>query len=70
MSPRIATLAPDEILKPEQVCEIRHMTLKALAQERVRGTGPKYIRDGRRIRYRASDLAAYFEAHTVTPEGA
>jgi len=38
-----------------------------LAVERHRGVGLPYVRVGRRIRYRAKDIAAYLDANTVEP---
>lgn len=55
----------DALLTPHQVADYRGTTTGVLAQERFKGTGPKFIRDGRRIRYRASDIRAYMEANTV-----
>ena len=55
----------DELLTSPEVAKIRKTTVGALAQERFNGTGPRYIRDGRRIRYRASDIRAYLDANTV-----
>jgi hypothetical protein len=49
------------------VAAFRHKTVGALAQERFAGTGPRYIRDGKRVLYRASDLAEYLAANTVVP---
>ncbi|MGU3501883.1 helix-turn-helix transcriptional regulator [Mycobacterium sp. C31M] len=59
--------ALDELLTPHEVAEYRGTTTGVLAQERFKGVGPKFIRDGRRIRYRASDIRAYLDANTVTP---
>lgn len=59
------TITLDELLTPEQVAKYRGTTTATLAQERHHGRGPKFIRDGRRIRYRASDIAAYLAAKTV-----
>lgn len=62
-----APLTLDELLTSEQVAEYRGTTVAVLAQERHAGRGPKFIRDGRRIRYRARDLAVYLDANTETP---
>jgi hypothetical protein len=59
---------PDALFPPKDVAEFRHKTVGALAQERFSGTGPRYVRDGRRVLYRAADLADYIRANTVTPE--
>lgn len=59
----------DELLTPRQVADYRGTTTGVLAQERFKGIGPRFIRDGRRIRYRASDIRAYIEASTVETAG-
>ncbi|MCX2934039.1 DNA-binding protein [Mycobacterium sp. CVI_P3] len=63
----IKTVTLPELLTPQQVADLRGTTTAVLSQERHLGRGPKYIRDGRRIRYRASDLAEYLDANTVVP---
>lgn len=60
----------DELLTPQQVADYRGTTVAVLAQERHNHRGPRFIRDGRRIRYRASDIAAWLDANTETPRGA
>ncbi|MCB0924948.1 MAG: DNA-binding protein [Mycobacterium sp.] len=71
-SPPTSTTPPrlDELLTPKQVAEYRGTTTAVLAQERHKGAGPRFIRDGRRIRYRATDIHAYLDARTETPGGA
>lgn len=56
----------DALMSPGEVAEYRGVSVKALTQERYRGTGPRFVRDGRRIRYRAKDVAAWIDANTVT----
>lgn len=58
-------IALDELLTPQQVADYRGTTVAVLAQERDMGCKPHIIRDGRRIRYRASDIRAYLDANTV-----
>lgn len=58
---------PDALLLPRDVAVLRCTTENALAQERWRGRGPRYVRDGRRVLYRAGDLADDIAAHTVEP---
>jgi hypothetical protein len=60
-------ICDDRLLTPTEVAEYRGISTHVLAQERCYGGGPRFIRDGRRIRYRASDLAAYIEASIVEP---
>lgn len=58
---------PDALFTPRHVAPYRHMTENALAQERFAGTGPRYIKLGKRVYYRASDLKAWLDTHTVEP---
>ena len=51
-----------EYLSPEMVSVIRGLRRNTLAQERRRGKGPRWVRDGRRILYPARDLAAYLRS--------
>lgn len=55
---------------PKEVAEFRHTTEKALAQERYRGTGPAYMRLGRRIFYDWEAVYAWMDANTETPGAA
>jgi len=59
---------PDDLIPAKDYAASRHMTESALAQERWRGSGPPYVKLGRRVLYRAGDLAAYIAANTVTPQ--
>ncbi|KWX25632.1 hypothetical protein AFM11_05245 [Mycolicibacterium wolinskyi] len=58
---------PDALFLPRHVAEHRHMSENALAQERFAGAGPRYLKLGRRVYYRAGDLKAWLDEHTVTP---
>jgi hypothetical protein len=55
----------DELLTPRQVAEYLGTTEQVLAVDRYRCRGLPYVRVGRRIRYRAKDIAAYLDANTV-----
>ncbi|MGE0215895.1 hypothetical protein [Mycolicibacterium sp.] len=58
---------PDLLYPPKDVAAYRHTTETALAQERWRGVGPRYLKLGKRVFYRAGDLKAWLEANTVEP---
>lgn len=58
-------LDPRTLLSPEQAGSIRRRTTAYLAKERARGEGPRYIRDGRMIRYRVGDVLAFLESREV-----
>jgi hypothetical protein len=61
---------PDLLFTSRDVAEYRHTTENALAQERWRGDGPRYVKLGSRVFYRAADLQAWLAANTVEPEPA
>jgi hypothetical protein len=50
---------------PREVAKLLGTTEDGLAQMRFRGTGPKFIKRGRRVLYRWSDVRAYFDANTL-----
>jgi hypothetical protein len=52
-------------LTPKQVAGIRQKGEPALVQERKRGIGPPYIRDGGRILYPEDTLYAWLDARLV-----
>lgn len=49
----------DRLLKQEEVKEILGLADSTLEQWRLRGKGPKFVRVGRAVRYRESDLHTY-----------
>ena len=52
---------------PTEVAKYRHTTVERLAQERYLGTGPAYIKDGRKILYEWEAVDAYLAERTVQP---
>ncbi|MET8795362.1 helix-turn-helix domain-containing protein [Nocardia sp. NPDC004568] len=61
-----ASLPPELTIIPAGVAaKILGMSAEGLAQMRYRGTGPDYVKRGRRVFYRPADIAAYLEANTV-----
>jgi len=52
-------------LTPKQVAKIRHKSEPALVQERKRGIGPPFVRDGGRILYPEDALYAWLDARLV-----
>lgn len=54
----------DDVALPGPVARLLDTTEDGLAQMRYRGTGPKFIRRGRRILYRWSDVRDYLDANT------
>ncbi|PJE01674.1 DNA-binding protein [Mycobacterium sp.] len=50
---------------PNEVAEYLHTTAASLAQDRYRGTGPKFIKCGRRVLYRWSDVSEWLDDNTI-----
>jgi hypothetical protein len=54
-----------DIALPPKVAKLLDTTEPGLAQMRYRGTGPRFIKRGRRVLYRWSDVRAYLDANTL-----
>ena len=59
-----------ELLTPEQAARFINMSESFLAKARMNGDGPRYLKLGRAVRYRESDLVAWLKmsAKTSTAE--
>lgn len=49
---------------PAELAEYLGTSTQQLARMRVNGTGPRYIRAGRSVRYRWSDVQAWLDENT------
>ncbi|WP_238306083.1 MULTISPECIES: helix-turn-helix transcriptional regulator [Mycobacterium] len=49
---------------PTEVAEYLHITTPSLAQDRYRGSRPIFIKRGRRVLYRWSDVAEWLDHNT------
>jgi hypothetical protein len=49
---------------PAEVADYLRTTTAALAQDRYRGTGPKFIKHGSRVLYRWSDVLEWLDHNT------
>lgn len=58
-----------ELATAEQVAEFMHTTPAKLAQDRYLSRGVPYIKHGRRVLYRWSDVHRYLDTHTIVPGG-
>jgi len=56
---------PDALLNEAQASDFLNLSIRTLQAWRGRSAGPRYVRTGRAIRYRRSDLVAWIEANTV-----
>lgn len=57
------------LLTAKQAARYLSISTKWLANQRWQGTGPKFIRVGGAVRYRASDLEQFLEEAVVQPAG-
>lgn len=59
----------EEFGTADQVAEELHTTAAKLAQDRYLGQGLPYVKFGRRVLYRWSDVHQYMASRTVVPSG-
>jgi hypothetical protein len=59
-----ATSVDSDTALPSQVAAALFTTEAGLAQMRYRGTGPRFVKRGRRVLYRWSDVRDYLDANT------
>ena len=55
-------------LTEEQLAERWQCTGKTIGRWRSQGTGPKFLKINGSIRYKLSDVEAFEEHNTITPE--
>lgn len=55
----------DRLLWPEQVAEMLGLPTGTLANWRYQGRGPAFVKVGRHVRYRRSDVLGWIEQHVV-----
>ena len=53
------------LLTEDEVCEILNLNKNSLQRERCNGYGIPYVKIGRRVRYKLSDIDKYLETNTV-----
>lgn len=58
-----------QLATPAEVAEFLHISEPSLAQDRYRGTGPRFIKHGRRVLYRWVDVESYLEQNTTSRTG-
>lgn len=66
MNASISNNDPDILLTEAQTADHLSISMRTLQAWRVRGGGPVFIRAGRSIRYRRSDLLCWIEANAAT----
>lgn len=55
----------ETLITPSELAEMLHVPLSTLGQWRYLGRGPAYVKVGRHVRYRASEIEQWLEAQTV-----
>jgi hypothetical protein len=63
---RAGIITPTPLATCEEVASFRRTTAGALANERHKGTGPKYKKLGGRVFYDWADVMAWVEENTMT----
>ena len=60
-------LHPDRMYDTPELSQLINRSTWALIADRKYGRGIPFVRLGHLVRYRASDVAAYLDAHRVVP---
>lgn len=64
----MADLASEfNLTSPEEVAQLRNITVQTLANERARGKGPPFTKLGQKVMYPRDGLRKYIAENTVTP---
>ncbi len=48
-----------EFWRPEEAAKVLRTSIRSLERRRVEGTGPKFVKLGRRVLYRPEDVEAW-----------
>lgn len=59
----------EPLATPKQVGEHLGVTERTLEYWRAHGTGPRFIRYGRKVRYDWNDIHAWLDEHSSAPAG-
>jgi excisionase family DNA binding protein len=58
-------LAPTDLLSPSELAGYLGVPVKTIYQWHHRGSGPRYLKVGRHVRYRRSDVELWLESCEV-----
>ena len=56
----------DQLISAEDAANILNISPSTLAKMRLSGASPRYVKLGRRVAYRPSDLEAWVESQSYT----
>ncbi|RKW69858.1 helix-turn-helix transcriptional regulator [Galactobacter caseinivorans] len=54
----------EKLYTPQELADWRGTTVAALAQERYKGTGPRFIKLGKTVRYSETHVKEWLDANT------
>ena len=60
----------DRTVRETEAAEIVGAAVQTMRNNRHLGKGPPYLKLGKSVRYRVSDLIEYLEKHRIDPESA
>jgi excisionase family DNA binding protein len=64
------SIRPGTLATPAEVAQVLGIPEHTLAQWRSKGKGPDYIKVGRHVRYRWSDVSTWLDTQSQTPGAA
>jgi predicted DNA-binding transcriptional regulator AlpA len=64
MNALVGVSGVDPLLRPRDAAKILNVSTSWLAKERMSGTGPRFVKIGRSVRYLESGLREYIKART------
>ncbi len=65
MSSRTETFEKISILTPQSLADLLGLSLRTVEDHRRKGTGPRFMRIGKHVRYRMSDVQLWLEERYV-----
>jgi hypothetical protein len=60
------TTVSDELMTESEAARRRHQSIRTLQAERLRGDGCPFVKLGRSVRYRRSDVERFIESNVKT----
>jgi hypothetical protein len=60
------TTTDDELLTETEAAQVRRQSIRTLQAERLRGDGCPFVKLGRSVRYRRSDVLRFIESNVKT----
>lgn len=67
MHAAINVIDHNALLTEAQAAQVLSLSIRTLQSWRGRGSGPQFVRAGRAVRYRRSDIEEWVESNTVSP---